>query len=825
MSRAVSFGRAERSVEACVARRLLLLVLLIGCGREGTVDDKPDDGIDPDAFTVDDDGDGVTERDGDCDDTDPAIGPDAPELCNGIDDDCDDVVDEEAVDAPAWYPDNDDDGFGSATSLSYACERPPGFVDNDLDCVDSDARVNPHAQEVCNGGDDDCDALVDDDDDNELDKWLDLGEEVPDPLIGGVQALYVDGDGDGWGAGVVVYACESGNGFAGRDGDCNDADAAFFPGAPEAAVSGLDNDCDGFVSCFVDADDDGFGGTTTTAHPLTDPLCEDPSLALGDPIADDDDDCDDAEPAVNPGADEVCNTIDDDCDSLVDDADDDYTGEQTWYTDGDGDGFGTQPTTLACEAPLGFVANDEDCDDTDEDVSPSGIEVCNEVDDDCDGDVDEDVVGGDPWWPDGDGDGAGAGVVVFACDPPTDHVDNDDDCDDTEPTVYDGAPAIQCDGFDNDCDPATLEAGGVRLDGVVVANLTAAIGSSVDGSHITLCEGEHTGVDLVLRDQVLVDSLGGSGETVVDAQGLGAIFDLPATRTATLRGMELTGGTGALAGEQGGAVWVGDGASLTLDDLIVRDNHAGLGAGVYVSSGATLAMTDVEIRGNVADDPSVILTVAGGLYAEEDAVVTGTDVLLRNNDADICGGMSIEPRVSVTGTRFTVERNDAVTLQAGGVCMESGSSLTGVDVIDNHSDNSGGGIWGTDVTLTNVQVLSNTCGLSGAGLFLNGDNTLTDVVISGNTAGIDAGGLNLVTGGTATLTDSVVTSNVAEFFAAEGGGALVDGVLTSVRTDWGSAATSNRNLPRDVSLQQSNTSFNFSGVSDFVCDDSAGTCQ
>ena len=162
----------------------------------------------------------------------------------------------------------------------------------------------------------------------------------------------------------------------------------------------------------------------------------------------DDTDCDDTDAGVNPGATEVCNGIDDDCDGLVDES----GGNATWYADTDGDGYGdANSTTVACTAPPGYVSDDTDCDDTDAGVNPGATEVCNGIDDDCDGLVDESG-GNATWYADTDGDGYGdAGSTVTACTQPPGYVADNTDCDDTNGSINPSADEV-CDGVDNDCD-------------------------------------------------------------------------------------------------------------------------------------------------------------------------------------------------------------------------------------------------------------------------------------------------------------------------------------------------------------------------------------
>jgi len=385
----------------------LASLLLFGCGDP----DKPDDtGV---IEAADADGDGY-DAETDCDDTDPAVHPGATEACNGGDDDCDGEVDEDAADALVYYPDLDGDGFGDPAGELSACSAPSGYVDDATDCDDEDAAVNPGADELCNGVDDDCDGLEDDDD-----------SDVVDPLT-----WYEDVDADGYGSDdSSAAACEAPSGFVDVGGDCDDADPAYNPGADESdCTDPADYNCDGSTG-YADADADGY------------PACED---------------CDDSSDSVHPGADEYCDGLDNDCDGTTDN---DALDARTWYADDDGDGRGDPATAVsACTQPSGTVSDGSDCDDSDGDVWPGAPEYCDGVDSDCDGTLDEDdALDATTWYIDYDSDGYGSSAyAVNACAQPSGYVADDSDCDDADAGSNPGAAEL-CDGVDNDCDGETDE--------------------------------------------------------------------------------------------------------------------------------------------------------------------------------------------------------------------------------------------------------------------------------------------------------------------------------------------------------------------------------
>jgi hypothetical protein len=301
------------------------------------------------------------------------------------------------TDADCSCADADGDGYAGETCA--------------VDCDDADPDVNPGTIEVCNDGvDNDCDVGTSD---------------VP------------DADGDG-------YTCAL---------DCDDAEAEVNPGVAELKCDGLDNDCnpttpdvqdgDGdFFACNIDCDDGNpainpdapefcFDGVDNNCDGLTDDSDNECACAVPQDLDGDGyrcTDCDDGNPSVNPGANELCGDgIDNDCSPFTDD-----------IFDEDGDG------TLC----------DVDCPDTDPAFRSDAIEICNDgLDNDCDlliDGLDDDCMG----CADGDGDGYPSGADL--CDV---------DCDDTDAEVHPGASEICNDGKDNDCDVATPDLADVDGDG------------------------------------------------------------------------------------------------------------------------------------------------------------------------------------------------------------------------------------------------------------------------------------------------------------------------------------------------------------------------
>lgn len=291
------------------------------------------------------------------------------------------------------------------------------------ECDDGNPNINPGQPEICDELDNNCDGEVDE----------------------GVKSQFyadVDQDGFGWGD-TIVESCEAPEGMVMNGSDCDDDNNATYPGATEVC-DGLDNNCDLQIDeglggwWYPDVDGDNYGDALAAIQ-----SCEgiEGYIITGG-------DCDDANPEVFPMANEECDGIDNNCNDEIDEA-----GSITWYLDADGDQYGDINVQMqSCFQPMGYVDNFGDCDDIDPMRSPDQPEICDWVDNNCNGILDENALDALLWYVDADMDSFGsANLTTWSCTQPLGYAANSLDCDDARAASNPFALEF-CNGLDDDCD-------------------------------------------------------------------------------------------------------------------------------------------------------------------------------------------------------------------------------------------------------------------------------------------------------------------------------------------------------------------------------------
>jgi len=777
------------------ASMLATLRVLADCdGDQDWVTDGDCDDTDPaaTATTCDDDGDGyVDEAFGgdDCDDELAAVHPDADEACDGVDTDC-------VGGATADEVDDDGDGY-VVCALDAGGWLGDGKVVGGGDCDDAEARSNPGAVEVCEA--------------DNLDTDCDGNDDVAD---GTWVSGFVDGDGDGWGSDTPADGC-LGDGVADNSDDCDDAiyETGSMPmmGQPWGG-NPLPNHC-------RDLDMDGYGDMDAPIEAA----CPGPGWTPADRCTDCNDDPNDGGPLQVPGSVELCDGVDQNCDPTDDHLE----------TDDESDGY------VECAGWVGKtkgVLGGGDCDDTLDTVYPSATELCDGVDQNCDGaddylETDDD---GDGFvecanWV-GDGSILGGGdcdedsvladlvnpAAVEVCDGvdtdcdgnlPADEVDDDVDgvlgcfdCDDNDSSAFPGAFEIPCDGIDQACDGLGDEADADGDGYVVCDNYVGTVpgimgGSDCDEVSVVAanvfpgapdrCDGADNDCDPYTIDGVDTD-VDGDGSYTCDPQGeptLSLGIDCDDDDPNRYPGnVELCDGIDQNC----------DAADDDLEDDFDGDFYvecAGWQGDVAILGGGDCDDTQANFRpgrvryrdGNlVATDLATAIRATGSPYEVCGAVgsnvidfdVSETDIVIE--------GVGSEPARLVD----TNPMGGAISVFAPAVGLPIHMTLRNLTISGGTSDFSGGavGLFGS-LTLDNVEV-TGCDSYDGAVVVNNGTLELIDTTIHDNVA-IEGGGVRVLEGQMTMVRSSISDNDVV----GNGGGVLA--VTASVDLDADSSITGN----------------------------------
>jgi len=511
-----------------------------------------------------------------------------------------------------------------------------------------------------------------------------------------------------------------------------------------------------------------------------------------------DGDCNDDRADTYPGAPELCDGRDNDCDDEV------PSNER----DGDRDGV------RVCE---------DDCDDDDDDVYPGAPEICDDKDSDCDGET--------PDRADADGDG------YSLCD---------GDCLDDEPTVNPGAEEL-CDGLDNDCsgsaDDVDADGDGRSVckgdcddsdeDAYSIAVDPGANPEEPDGSddapfrtfdealaaleptcHTIFLADETYTLSVELSDGADLIVQGESRDGVVltpTEDGDGRVFTLSGS-TLTLRDATLTGGS---ASGDGGAIEASF-SDLTLERVDVTGNEGGADGGAVVVSSGTLTLRDVEATGNTAADDGGAFAVFSGTLDVARSTLTGNTG--NRGGALLAEGGTVLISDSTISSNTARDKGGALQILGG-----SGHLVQRVVLADNTAATEGGAlslseVGDPDTLFRNLEITENDGGDHGGGIAITGATSalrVANCTLTGNSA--SEGGSGIWVGSTR-ADDVDLVANIVAWNDGGGGIETVEGSGAVARYCLGYATSPGADFEGGVSVDDTGNISDLPRFSDWTDD-------
>ncbi len=371
------------------------------------------------------------------------------------------------------------------------------------------------------------------------------------------------------------------------------------------------DDCDLPVDWYPDSDSDGFGDAGAESHSG----CGAP----GKGWVSNGGDCDDRDGDTWPGASDRCDSKDNDCDGEIDE-----DGDLDVWPDADGDGYGDEgaDSIQTCELPSGYADNPLDCDDAEATTHNGAVEQCDNIDNDCDLEIDESGDGA-TFYLDADGDGIGVDSdTVRGCSVPAGYSEFAGDCDDSDPS-----------------EPAWIEPhGGANGDGTAEDPM-GTIMEAVDADHacIVLREGTYQESVSISNKSIHLLGLMGPDATFLEGTG-GPAFSLVETPNTRIEGLSVTAGEGDDQSHRS-----------ALDEV----GHA------FLVKGGSVSIVNVEVVGiesSSLHDGNADRSGGVGLYADESAVVDLEDVVYQGLGAGWGSVLYIHDGF-VTGRRISFLNN------------------------------------------------------------------------------------------------------------------------------------------------------------------------